>query len=302
MRLRLYEIPELPAQDHPFFLLPVRMANIAGNEYVYREIGSGQPILALPGLWTTSLTFRNLIEPLGDSCHLALPELLDPAGHNLLSDGDYSPEGLAELILQIIEGLGLEKVVLVGHGESGLACLWLALTQPARIHSVVVIASAIRLTPWQVLKGYWQGRAQSIYWAKAAFLQPDRAALAMLQFQHQAPGIISRQEMRYVGACWKTLPGALARARILSQSLRTVYRKDFMQLLESKIASIGGLTVPLTLIYGKYDRLAPPEHGQKLNRLFTGSELHIGDCGGMVQVEEAQWTAEIIKRSTQSVR
>ena len=178
------------SRGSPFFLLPVRMANIAGNEYVYREIGSGQPVLALPGLWTTSLTFRNLIEPLGHSCHLLLPELLDPAGHNLLSDGDYSPEGLAELILRMIEGLGLEKVVLVGHGECGLACLWLALTQPARIHSVLVIASATRLRPWQVLKGYWQGRAQSIYWAKAAFLQPDRAALAMLQYRHQAPGIV----------------------------------------------------------------------------------------------------------------
>jgi pimeloyl-ACP methyl ester carboxylesterase len=295
LNLKLADIPELPSESHPYCLLPVRrVAPTPELSLDYRQAGQGDPVLLLPGLWTTSFTFRGLIEPLQETHRLLFPDLLDPSGKNQLPDDDYGPAALAASTLRLMDALELDRVCLVGHAEQGLAGLELAMSHPDRLAALVVIGTCIKLPTSARLAGWWRSRSDAAGWAKAGFAQPDRAAMAMLDYAD--PAVISRQEIRHLAAAWTSLPGARARARILAQTLTGDYPKATMERLEAHMAEGHGIDLPLELVYGKLDHKATPKQGQDLNRLMPGSELLVAEhSGGTVQVESPRWTAQIIE-------
>lgn len=295
MNLKLADIPEIPSEPHPFCLLPVRrVAPSPDMTLDYRQAGQGDPVLLLPGLWTTSFTFRGLIEALQETRRLVLPETLDPSGENQLPDGDYSPAALAAFTLRLMDALELDRVCLVGHAELGLAGLELAMSHPDRLAALVVIGACIKLPTSARLAGWWHSRSDAAGWAKAGFAQPDRAAMAMLDYAD--PAVVSRQEIRHLAAAWTSLPGARARARILAQTLAGEYPKATVARLEARMAEGMRVEIPLEFVYGKLDHKALPEQGQQLNRLMPGSELLVAEhSGGTVQVERPRWTAQIIE-------
>jgi len=67
--LKLSDIPELPAEPHPYHLLPAERIELDGGaSLALRRAGpaAGPAVVLLPGLWTTGYTFRNLIDRLAD--------------------------------------------------------------------------------------------------------------------------------------------------------------------------------------------------------------------------------------------
>ncbi len=298
--MRQDSIPELPAESHPYFLLPKRTLTIKPSlaaepiELSYRESGTGRPVLLLHGLWTGAYTFRHLIPLLQDRFRLVMPQLTDPAILRVLPNGDYRPRKLAPLFEELTRRLNLEGCLVVAHAESGLASLHWGLTRPAGMGALITVGTAVGLSALTRLRGWWMTRPRSIErLAKKGFKQPSRAAFSMLDYID--PAVVSRQEIRQLARSWSNLPGARATANILAQTLTTNYRRDLLQTLIERSQNGTSFPVPLKVVVGKSDRLASPEQGQKLNRLFPGSELLVADhSAGTVQVERPQWLAEVI--------
>jgi len=303
VRQKQESIPELPAENHPYFLLPEQSLSLPSGpdgqpqiKISYRQAGQGKPILLLPGLWTSAYTFRHLIEPLSGNFRLIMPDLIDPQANQVLPQADYRPERLADLIQNICEALELERPFVVAHAESGLACLWLGLSNPDCLGALIAIAPAVNLPALTGLKG----RLLAHPWlvarrAQNGFKRPIQTAIGMLEYAD--PAVFCRQEIRELARRWTSLPGANLSARILAQTRTPLYRRGFLQKL---IASPTSFPVPLKLIFGQADRLATPAQGQKLNRMLPGSELLISEQGGAaVQVEEPKWLAKIIREAAQ---
>ena len=302
VRQKQESIPELPAENHPFFLLPERSLRISGSngqsqiKLSYRQAGQGKPILLLPGLWTSAYTFRHLIEPLSGNFRLIMPDLIDPEANQVLPQADYRPERLADLIHNICKALELERPIVVAHAESGLACLLLGLNHPDCLGSLVAIATAVSLP---ALSGF-KGRFMAHPWlverrAQNGFKRPIQTAIGMLEYADSA--VFCRQEIRELARRWANLPGANLSAKILAQTRTPLYRRGLMQKL---MAGQTSFPVPLKLIFGQADSLATPAQGQKLNRLLPGSELLIAEqCAGAVQVEKPEWLAKIIQEAAQ---
>jgi len=305
-RLRLEQIQELPSEEHPFFLLPERRAvlSVSGSrtplKLTYREAGSGKPVLLLHGLWTSAYTFRSLIKPLSSQCRLIMPELLNPQGENLLPDLDYRPQRLAELILAVVEALKLERPLVVAHAESALAGMWLALTNPQRMSTLVTLGMAIQLPVWLKFKRWLVGPERIMEkWANRAFQKPQMAALGMIDYAD--PAVICRQEIRLLSRYWSTWPGAKTMAKILSDTLHSAYRQEVMRPLAEHLQSGKAFPLPLKLVYGDSDRRAPVDHGRRLNRLIPGSELLVAEnSAGMMQVERPEWLASVIASAAQA--
>lgn len=301
MRLKLSDLPELPAEPHSFLLQPEQTVALSdGRRGTYRRAGQGQPVLLLHGLWTTAYTFRSLIEPLAEHCSLIMPELVDPDGTSGLVQAGCAPADLASLALALCDALEIERPVLVGHAECGLGVLELCLEAPERLAAAIVVGTSIELPFAARLVGRWRGRGGAKAWAKAAFAQPDRAALEMLSYAD--PAVLSRQEVRQLARGWAMWPSAQARAGLLSETLTAAFRRPTLEKVEAFAATGKNLDLPLALIYGNADRLVPAEHGQRLNRMLPGSELHLADrSSGAAQVEKPAWTADIIARVAASV-
>ena len=305
-RLRLEQIQELPSEEHPFFLLPERQAVLsldgspAPFKLSYREAGSGRPVLLLHGLWTSAYTFRSLIGPLSGQYRMIMPELLDPRGENLLSDLDYRPPRLADLVLAIGQDLKLEKPVVVAHAESALAGMWLALRHPQSMSALVTLGMAIQLPVWLKFKRWLVGSERIMEkWANRGFQKPQMAAMGMIDYAD--PAVVCRQEIRLLSRYWSTWPGAKTMARILSDTLTSAYRQEVMQALSEHLQSGKSFPVPLKLVYGDSDRRAPVDHGRRLNRLIPGSELLVAESSaGMMQVERPEWLAGVIASAAQA--
>lgn len=297
MNLKLSDIPELPAEPHPYHLLPLeRVAIEGGQALALRRAGAadGPAVVLLPGLWTTGYTFRNLIDRLAPRAQLLLCELGGPGDAAPAEPDGLRPEAMARRVSALLDALALDRAVLVGYAEAGLGVLELAMSAPQRVRAAVCLGTALRLRRALRLRGWWRGRGES--WAKAAFAQPQRAALEMLAYAD--PAVISRQELRQLARGWTTWPAARRRARLLAASLRADYRAPTRERLESRAAAGAGLGAELKLVYGDRDRVAPVEQGRWLTSRFPGAELLVAErSSGAVQVEEPEWTAAIIARA-----
>jgi pimeloyl-ACP methyl ester carboxylesterase len=301
VRQKQESIPELPAESHPFFLLPEHEKEVVpgqqGGKSIltrYREVGSGPPVLLLHGLWTSAYTFRHLIEPLSPSFRLIMPELIDPEGVHLLPGGDYHPHRLAGWMAGLMDSFGIQSPLVVAHGECGLAALLLGLRQPDRMRGLITVGTSTGLPALLGIKGRFRAQPWMVKrWARAGFKRPIQAALAMLDYAD--PAVVCRQEIRRLARRWSSLPAAMTTAGILAQTLSPSYRRDFQHVLQHRPAESSAFPAPLKLLIGQLDRLASPAHGEKINRAFPGSELLVAEgCGGTLQVEKPDWTADII--------
>lgn len=300
MGLNLESIPELPTESHPFFLLPERRAHISdGNggelQITYRETGSGPAVFLLHGPWTTALTFRHLIEPLKGDFRLIMPELYDPQTPGKECPAGLRPEALAAFFAGLFAALSEEPPLVVAHAESGLAGLYLAVTRPGCLRSLITVGTAVTLPFFLRIKGHLhKGPRFAARLARSGFKQPVQAALAMLDYAD--PTVFSRQEIRNLARLWASLPAARGTASALAATRSPAYRRKVTEALQAAAARGAKDLPPVKMIHGSRDRLAPPSQGQELSRLLTGSELLVAEqSGGTVQVEQANWLARVIR-------
>lgn len=96
-----------------------------GVQLHYLEAGSGPPLVMIPGWSQSAEQFKYQIDALRDHCHCIA---LDMRGHGESEKVDfgYKIQRLAKDVHEILVGLGLEDVALLGHsmGCSVIWCYW----------------------------------------------------------------------------------------------------------------------------------------------------------------------------------
>ena len=130
-------------------------------------------------------------------------------------------------------------------------------------------------------------RAAACYW------QPIQAAMAMIDYKDTT--VTSRQEIRRLARRFTSLPSARAAVRIQAMTRLPAYRQEIAAELLARTEKPAAYPVPLGIVVGQADRLATPAQGERLNRLFPGSELLVAEnSSGAVQVERHKWLADAI--------
>jgi pimeloyl-ACP methyl ester carboxylesterase len=100
--------------------------------------GRGWPVLLLHGLASTSHIWDLVAPLLSETARVAA---LDLRGHGLSDkpDGSYSFETTGGDVAGVIEALGFEKPVLVGHSWGAAVALWLAAHRPELAGGLVMV-------------------------------------------------------------------------------------------------------------------------------------------------------------------
>lgn len=103
------------------------------------EVGSGRPVLFIPGTGGTGPYWAPLIRELADIRCLAM----DRPGWGLSSPMDYTRDSFGSLaastLVKVLDALELDRVDLVGASIGGLWALHLARRQPSRVGRVVLL-------------------------------------------------------------------------------------------------------------------------------------------------------------------
>jgi pimeloyl-ACP methyl ester carboxylesterase len=105
----------------------------------YRERGNGEPIVFVHGALVNGDLWRKVVPELAKDFRCITPDL--PLGSHELpmkADADLSPPGLAKLVADFLEALGLESVTLVGNDTGGALCQLVVTRHPNRVGRLVL--------------------------------------------------------------------------------------------------------------------------------------------------------------------
>ena len=192
----------------------------------YSEAGQGEPLVCLHGAGGMKL-YRSH-ELLAAQYHVIVFEV-PGFGQSPANERSQSMPELALTMAQAVANLGLERFNLMGNSFGGKLALWLAVQQPERVQSLVLVAPAAIRPEGGVPP---QALAPEELMARL-YAHPER----------QAP-----------------LPPLDPAIRAKQQALvRRVMGPARDEALESRLP---GLHVPVLVVFGTLDRMIPPEMGR----------------------------------------
>jgi len=117
---------------------PVRAClEVDGRRLSYLDFGGpGRPLLALHGHFNEGRTFTQLARALGPDWRVVAP---DQRGHGY-SDrpADYSREGYIADAAAVLDHLGLDQAMVLGHSLGGINAYQLAARHPHRVSALVI--------------------------------------------------------------------------------------------------------------------------------------------------------------------
>ena len=287
--------PRPTAADPLGYDFEERRVDLDGVEVTYVDEGrqhTGTPMLLVHGLGATL-----------DHWALAIPKLaarrrvlaldLPGFGRSAKPDRPWGPDTYGDVLRRFLDHHGFEHVVLAGHSMGGAVCAELALTDPKRIHRLVLVdAAGMTVMPTRLLD-YLVDRFERRVDPKKIVLPPRLVrAMVKLVFFDAVPFA-----ERNVGRILASMGEADWPARVRS------FVRAATGLSRSQVrARLAEIRIPTLIVWGERDRILPVRHGRALHEGIAGSRLRVFPrCGHCPQIERADdfcetvesWLAEV---------
>jgi pimeloyl-ACP methyl ester carboxylesterase len=251
----------------------VERAELHGQVVAYAEIpGPGPVLVLLHGIGSSRRTWEPVLRLLEQRAVHAVA--LDLPGHGESGKGrrDYSLGALASTVRDLMDHLGEERAVLVGHSLGGGISLQFAYQYPQRIEGLVLVASG----------GLGSDASMLL---RAASLPGAEVVIPLLAHPHMVGAVT------VVNGVLAHLRGGIA--PLSDDSLITLRdladadtRAAFLATLRSvidlsgqRVSAVSHLDraahLPILLVWGDRDPIIPWQHGQEASELMAGSRLVI---------------------------
>ena len=108
-----------------------------GLDIYYEEYGEGDPILILNGIMMSCASWTEFIEPLSSHNRLLLLDLADQGKSGKMPE-EYSQEVQTDVVVALLDHLGIEKVNIAGLSYGSEVALRLAVKNCNRINRLVL--------------------------------------------------------------------------------------------------------------------------------------------------------------------
>ena len=255
--------------------------NVNGINIHYKTYGQGEPtFILLHGFGASVFSWREVVEPLAQ--HGTVIAYDRPAfgltERPLEWEGEspYGPQAQVDIVLGLMDELGVEKAILVGNSAGGTVSMQVALQHPEKVEALILVDAAV----------YAGGGAPS--WSRPILKTP--------QMNHVGPLIarqLQAQGVEFIKTAWHD-PSKI------TQDIFDGYQKPLQianwdkALWQLTVASeesglverLAEITMPTLVITGDDDRIVPTEQSLRLADELPNAELKVIAQSGHLPHEE----------------
>jgi pimeloyl-ACP methyl ester carboxylesterase len=269
-----------------------RSVEVPAGTIHYRERGSGPPIVFVHGVGVNGDLWRKVVPALADGRRCIAPDLPLGAHSDPLRDGvDLSLPGLARIVADVLDALGLDDVTIVANDTGGAIAQWLAGFNADRVGRLVLTScdafEKFPPAPQRLLVPL--ARVPGGLWLLAALAQFRFIQRTPIAYGWTTHGPIDPAVMRsYTGPAFRSR----GVRRDLARLLRAVDTRHTFEAAEA----LRGFDRPALVAWAADDRLFPLEHGRRLAELLPqGRFLTIADSRTFIPEEQPERLAAILE-------
>ncbi|GAB2878387.1 alpha/beta fold hydrolase [Streptomyces deserti] len=231
--------------------------------------GDGVPLVFVHGWTANRHRWDHQMEHFG---HKRRVIRLDLRGHGESTGvGARTIEELAKDVIALLDHLGIDRFVLVGHSMGGMISQTIALAHPERVERMVLVNSISRMA-------YSRGRGLLM---AASTLVPFKLFVAANIQRAFAPGYPRAEIREYIRA-------SAATPREVVMTLYSAMRAFDV------LDRVGEIRVPTLMVHGYHDIQLPVKQMLRMAKGYPDAVIRILDAGHELPVEKpAELTATI---------
>jgi len=258
----------------------------------YREIGDGPPLLLLHGSGPGVTGWRNFGNNVPAFAQHYRTLVLEFPGFGVSDDfgAPHPMMSAQQAVGEFLDGLGLDRVRMVGNSMGGFVATDFTLAHPERVDRLVTIGG-IGTSLFSASPG------EGIIRLSEFVENPTRQALiAWLHSMVYDPALVTEEliEQRWEQA---TDPATLENSRRMYGRAALARMAEAARAAEAPgWAKLGRITAPVLVTWGRDDRVSPVDMALLPMRTLRNGEVHIfPNCGHWVMIEQKQaWEAVVL--------
>lgn len=242
---------------------------IHGHPVTYHQMGTGDPILLIHGITSSSRTWKSVMPRLAEKHMVIAPDLLGH-GRSAKPQGDYSLGGYASGVRDLLITLGVSKATVVGHSLGGGIAMQFCYQFPDLVSRLVLVDTG--------------GIGPEVNPALRAATLPGAELVLPLLFSPSLHDGVLKARRFLSGFGLRGSPDVEGVAEGFASLTQADARRAFLHTVRSVIGPSGQrvsaadrlyLTgeIPSLIIWGERDRIIPVAHAGLAHELMPGSQL-----------------------------
>jgi pimeloyl-ACP methyl ester carboxylesterase len=238
------------------------------GKFEYVEVGEGQPLMLLHGLFGALSNFSDLIEHFKHT-HKVIVPILPLYDLDLLHT---TVKGLAKHVQQFIDHKGYDQIHLLGNSLGGHVGLVHILSHPEKVKTLTLTGSS----------GLFENAMGDSY-PKRGDYEYIRAKTAETFYN---PAVATKELVDEVFEITNSRIKVIKIIALAKSAIRNNLGEE-----------LGQIKVPTLLIWGKNDKVTPPFVAEDFHKLIPNSELaFIDECGHAPMMEVPAAFNEILEQ------
>ncbi len=261
------------------------------------EAGEGAPILLLHGFPQSSREWARVLPRLARAGRVIAPDLRASGGSDA-PDSDYRLGTLRDDAVALLDELGVERAVVVGHDLGALVALSLAMEHPQRVSHLVVLSVPpmyLRVTPSMMgsVRYLWFQYALAVPGLGARLLKGGRQRLPRWLFSTFAhAGGVPEDDIRAYLADLRDPAQARAGSRTYRQLIVPEFLRIVLGRYRSRLPSM-----PTLVLLGADDPIIPRDALRGVERYAPSIVIEdVPDAGHWIVDEQPQKVADRVAR------
>lgn len=237
----------------------------------YRVAGQGKPVMLLHGFGEDSSIWDEIIDTLGGSYLLIIPDVPGSGHSSLLQGNSIGIPAYGDAMLAVLDEENIAAAALVGHSMGGYISLAMAKKSPERLTGLVLYHSS----------AYADDDAKKETRRKAIAVIKEKGSMSFLKTA--IPGLFFDAEKNKADI--EVLLGkgeAFSPEALVQYYEAMISREDTTDVLRS-------IQKPVGFIMGEHDKAVPFEHSLQQSYLPSIAAIHImRNSAHMSMLEEKQ--------------